>query len=57
MVKIFNLIVENVWKSHNKVSFNIASEASYDYILCKQKIIKNARNGQLSEFMKTEAYG
>ena len=29
-----------------KVSFNIASEASYVYILSGQKLIKNAKNGQ-----------
>ena len=28
-----------------KVSFNIASEASYVYILSGQKVIKNAKNG------------
>ena len=28
-----------------KVSFNIASEASYVYILSGQKFIKNAKNG------------
>ena len=32
-----------VWK----VSFNIASEASYVYILNRQKLIKNAKNGQI----------
>ena len=34
-------VVEN----HRKVSFNIASEASYVYILSGQKLIKNAKNG------------
>ena len=33
-------------KITEKVSFNIASEASYVYILSGQKIIKNAKNGQ-----------
>ena len=33
-----------VWKSTEKVSFNIASEASYVYILSGQKLIKNAKN-------------
>ena len=28
------------------VSFNIASEASYVYILSGQKLIKNVKNGQ-----------
>ena len=36
-----------------KVSFNIASEASYVYILSGQKLIKNAKNGQFGEFLKT----
>ena len=30
-----------------KVAFNMASEASYVYILSEQKFIKNAKNGQL----------
>ena len=37
----------DVRKSHQKVSFDIASEASYVYILSGQKFIKNAKNGQL----------
>ena len=32
-------------KITEKVSFNIASEASYFYILSGQKFIKNAKNG------------
>ena len=32
-------------KITEKVSFNIASEASYVYILSGQKLIKNAKNG------------
>ena len=32
-------------KITKKVSFNIASEASYVYILSDQKLIKNAKNG------------
>ena len=32
-------------KITDKVSFNIASEASYVYILSGQKLIKNAKNG------------
>ena len=35
-----------VFENHKKVSFyNIASEASYVYILSGQKFIKNAQNG------------
>ena len=32
-------------KFTEKVSFNIASEASYVYILSGQRLIKNAKNG------------
>ena len=38
-------IEHGVWKSQKKVSFNIASKASYVYILSGQKLIKNAKNG------------
>ena len=33
-------------KITEKVALNIASEASYDYILNGQKLTKNAKNGQ-----------
>ena len=56
-------IPQNVVKIHEgspqclkiieKVSFNIASEASYVYILSGQKFIKSAKNGQFGEFLKT----
>ena len=42
-------------KITEKVSFNIASEASYVYIMSGQKLIKNAKNGpfwRLFENMK-----
>ena len=39
-------------KITEKVSFNIASEASYVYILSGQKFIKNAKIGQFGEFLK-----
>ena len=39
-------------KITEKVSFNIASEASYVYILSGQKFIKNAKIGQFDEFLK-----
>ena len=32
-------------KAIEKVAFNIASEASYVYILSGQKVIKNAKDG------------
>ena len=45
-------------KITEKVSFNIASEASYDYILSGQKLIKNAKNWSiLASFWKPEACG
>ena len=37
-------------KITEKVPFNIASEASYVYILSGQKFIKNAKNGQFDDF-------
>ena len=42
-------------KSQKKSHFNIASEASYVYILSRQKFIKNAKNGQFGMFWQTEA--
>ena len=42
-------------KITEKVSFNIASEASYAYILSGQKLIKNAKNvsfGRISKNLK-----
>ena len=45
-------------KFTEKVSFNIASEASYVYILSGQKLIKNAKNVSiLASFWKPEACG
>ena len=46
-------ILHSVWKSHKKVAFNIASEACYVYILSGQKLIKNAKNGQLWRIFET----
>ena len=41
-----------------KVSFNIAREARYVYILSRQKFIKNAKNGLFCRgFSKPEACG
>ena len=42
-------------KITEKVSVNIASEASYVYIFCGQKFIKNAKN--VFFLKKFEAYG
>ena len=43
-------------KITEKVTFNIASEASYVYNLSGQKLIKNAKNGPiLASFWKPEA--
>ena len=39
-----------------KVSFDIASEASYVYILSGQKLTKNAKNDP-AIFLKPEVYG
>ena len=40
-------------KSTGKVTFNIASEASYLYILSGQKFTKNAKNCQIGDFLKS----
>ena len=52
------------WTTHGvfilkkKVSLNIASEASYVYILSGQTLIKNAKKGSiLASFRKPEACG
>ena len=42
-----------MFENHKKVAFNNASEASYVYILSSQKLIKNAKNGLIGEFLKT----
>ena len=39
-------------KIPEKVAFNIASEASYVYILSGQKFIKNVKKGQFGEILK-----
>ena len=44
-------------KVTEKVSFNIASEASYVYILSGQNLIKNAKNPQFGDFLKRKACG
>ena len=46
--------VHAVWKSQTSlISFNIASEASYGYVL----LTKNAKNSQFGKFWKPEACG
>ena len=40
-------------KITEKVSFNIASEASYNFILSGQKLVKSAKKAQFGEFLKT----
>ena len=40
------------WKITEKVSFNIASEASYVYDWSSQKFIKNAKNSRFGEFFE-----
>ena len=42
-----------VFENIEKVSFNIASEASYVYILSGQKLIKNAKNGPFWQVFET----
>ena len=43
-------------KITEKVAFNIASEASYVYILSGQKFIKNAKNGQFWRFFENATF-
>ena len=40
------------WKITEKVSFDIASEASYVYILSGQKLTKNAKNDSFWQFLE-----
>ena len=47
------VVLAQCLKITEKVAFNIASEASYVYILRGQKFPKNAKNGQYGEFLKT----
>ena len=42
---IANRHVHSVLKITEKVSFNMASEASYVYVMSGHKFIKNAKNG------------
>ena len=44
-------------KIDRKVAFNIASEASYVYILNGQKFIKNAKNVQIGEVLTILIFG
>ena len=55
------MVIMDIAKTHStmfenlkKVSFNIASEASYVYILKRQKFIKNAISGP---FLTIQKYG
>ena len=45
-----------VFENLKKVSFNIASEASYVYILSGQKFIKNVIKGQFWRFFENETF-
>ena len=45
-----------VFENLKKVSFNIASEASYVYILSGQNFIKNAIKGQFWHFFENETF-
>ena len=46
-----------MFENHRKVSFNIASEANYGYILRGQKFIKMPKIVNLASFRKPEACG
>ena len=51
-----NRLLENlqytVYENYRKISLNIASEASYIYILSGQTLIKMPKIGQFGEFLK-----
>ena len=54
LLLIWNTHRARCLKNTEKISFNIASEASYVYILSGQNLIlKNAKNGQFGELLKT----
>ena len=48
---MYNLKAKKYLKITEKVAINIASGASYIYIVSGQKFIKNAKNGQVCEFL------
>ena len=52
MVKRQKTVITRCLKITERVSFNIAREASYVYILSGQELIKDAKNGQFGEFLK-----
>ena len=45
--KRVSITIARCLKITEKVSFNIASEASYVYVLSGQKLIQNAKNGPI----------
>ena len=51
-ISSYLIIFKHYLKITEKVSFNIASEASYVYILSGLQLIKNAKNGHFDEFLK-----
>ena len=53
ITQLQNFSLLTVFENRQKVKFNIASEASYVYIFSGQKFIKNAKNRQFGEFLKT----
>ena len=50
---ILKFISSRCLKITEKVSFNIANEASYVYLLSGQKFITNTKNAHFGEFLKT----
>ena len=44
-----------VFENHRKSLINIASEASYVYILSGQKFFKNAKKGQFCQFLENRS--
>ena len=52
--RMYNVTAHIVWKLQKKVvSFKIASEASYIYILSGQKLVKMPKVFNFDDFLKT----
>ena len=52
-IRLFIVMLSQCLKIAQKVAFNIASEASYVYILSGQKLIKRPKIVHFGEFLKT----
>ena len=53
MLRAGKIVHCTMFENHKNVVFNIASEASYVFLLSGQKLSENAKNPQFGEFLKT----